>query len=309
MQVQELIEKEGGILFLDELSCARPAVQGAGLSVVYERRIAGRRLPGRVRVVAAANPPEEAAGGWQLTPPMANRFIHLNVNTPSVEEWTTWLLQGTQSSMANAMHHEEIIRQKWDDVWPSIRGLAAGFMRSNSGKLYAMPPSGHKDRGRAWPSPRSWEKLALRCIATCEILGRKDLSIELIEGSVGPGIAAEWIEWVAKANLPSPEEMLNNGWEPDKRRLDVAFAAYSSAIAWVLEKKDKVEQEKFAIKAWKLLQLPILKLNMADLALAPAASLMKAGFHSQKGREMLEVSRYCIKRFGTSGLANHVPRN
>src|ERR1700735_2037473 len=74
-QIQGLIAAKKGILFLDELTTARPAVQGAGLGVVYNRRVAGKRLPGGVRVIAAANPPEEAAGGWNLAPPMANRFL------------------------------------------------------------------------------------------------------------------------------------------------------------------------------------------------------------------------------------------
>src|SRR5690606_42151951 len=35
-------------------------------------------LPPAVRIVAAANPPSSAADGWHLSPPLANRFVHLH---------------------------------------------------------------------------------------------------------------------------------------------------------------------------------------------------------------------------------------
>src|SRR5579884_2870065 len=66
-----------GLLFLDELSTAPPAVQAALLRLVLERRIGSLRLPPGVRIVAAANPRSSAADGWELSPPLANRFIHL----------------------------------------------------------------------------------------------------------------------------------------------------------------------------------------------------------------------------------------
>jgi MoxR-like ATPase len=67
-----------GLLFLDELTTAPPAVQAAMLRVVLERVVGDLRLPDGVRVVAAANPPDEAADGWDLAPPLANRLVHLD---------------------------------------------------------------------------------------------------------------------------------------------------------------------------------------------------------------------------------------
>src|SRR5262249_31777559 len=66
-----------GLLFSDELPSAPPAVQAALLRVVLERRVGSLRLPDQVRIVAAANPPASAADGWHLSPPLANRFVHL----------------------------------------------------------------------------------------------------------------------------------------------------------------------------------------------------------------------------------------
>ena len=66
-----------GLLFLDELSTAPPAVQAALLRLVLERRLGALRLPPGVRIVAAANPRSSSADGWELSAPLANRFVHL----------------------------------------------------------------------------------------------------------------------------------------------------------------------------------------------------------------------------------------
>ena len=72
-----LAEAGTGVLFLDELSTAPPAVQAALLRVVLERTVGDLTLPEDVAVVAAANPPEQAADGWDLSAPLANRLCHL----------------------------------------------------------------------------------------------------------------------------------------------------------------------------------------------------------------------------------------
>ncbi len=306
-QILNLIEAKKGILFLDELTTARPAVQGAGLGVVYNRKVAGKSLPGRVRVVGAANPPEEAAGGWNLAPPMANRLLHFSVGVPDVEEWTAWLLGNSNEEVIPVEQGEEVVTSSWNEHWSKVCGLSAGFMRRNPRLLYNMPKQGHKDRGRAWCSPRSWE-VALRCIATANALGLSEYGTDLLTASCGEGPAKEWVEWLAYANLPDPKDMLEKGWRADKRRLDVAYAAYSAAIGYTLGKKDKDEQKKYAIMAWTLLRVAV-EDNLADLALAPAASLMHAGYTTKAGPEMQAVCRSVIARFGETGLANFSRKN
>src|ERR1700735_4273062 len=55
---RRLAEGGHGLLFLDELTTAPPAVQAAMLRVVLERVVGDLALPEGVRIVAAANPPE-----------------------------------------------------------------------------------------------------------------------------------------------------------------------------------------------------------------------------------------------------------
>ncbi len=69
-----LVRAGRGLLFLDELSTAPPAVQAALLRLVLERRVGALTLPPGVRIVAAANPrasAADAAARWRSvsTPP------------------------------------------------------------------------------------------------------------------------------------------------------------------------------------------------------------------------------------------------
>ena len=57
--------KEGGLIFLDEITTAPPAVQAALLRAVLDLAFGDLELaPGKVAIMAAANPPELAAGGF-----------------------------------------------------------------------------------------------------------------------------------------------------------------------------------------------------------------------------------------------------
>ena len=73
---KNLADQGSGILFLDEISTAPPAVQAALLRVVLERVVGDLALPSNIAIVAAANPPDQAADGWDLSAPLANRFCY-----------------------------------------------------------------------------------------------------------------------------------------------------------------------------------------------------------------------------------------
>jgi MoxR-like ATPase len=59
-----------GILVLDEISTAPPAVQAALLRVVLDRVVGDLPLPPAVTIVAAANPPDMTAGGGTWRRPL-----------------------------------------------------------------------------------------------------------------------------------------------------------------------------------------------------------------------------------------------
>src|SRR3954467_15329890 len=72
-----LVRAGRGLLFLDELSTAPPAVQAALLRLVLGGGMGALSLPPGVGIVPAPTPRSSAADGGELTPPLANRFVHL----------------------------------------------------------------------------------------------------------------------------------------------------------------------------------------------------------------------------------------
>src|SRR5687768_8424377 len=139
-----LVRQGRGLLFLDELSTAPPAVQAALLRVVLERRVGALRLPPGVRIVAAANPRSSAADGWELSPPLANRFVHL--------QWTydhdvvVRGLGGTWPRAALPRLDPALLSDAVAFARRAVCGLLAG--RPN---LVHQLPKNEARRGGAWP--------------------------------------------------------------------------------------------------------------------------------------------------------------
>ncbi|MBQ1160613.1 AAA family ATPase, partial [Streptomyces sp. A73] len=199
----ELVRAGRGLLFLDELSTATPAVQAALLRVVLERRVGALQLPPGVRIVAAANPRASAADGWELSPPLANRFVHLN-----------WV------------HDRQVVVRGLGGVWPRAelprlvperlpeavalaRRAVCGFLEVRPTLIHRLP-STEARRGGAWPSPRSWETaLTLLAFGTAASVSREVLAL-LVRGAVGDGPGLELLAHLDRMDLPDPESLLSD---------------------------------------------------------------------------------------------------
>jgi hypothetical protein len=227
MWARRLADAGHGLLFLDELSTAPPAVQAALLRVVLERAVGDLTLPDQVTVVAAANPPEQAADGWDLSAPLANRLCHLSweVDPRAVADglaggWTA----PSVPLIPDGLQAEEILS----------RGLIAAFLHVRPA-LVCAPPTDAASAGRGWPSPRTWEMAARLMAAGNAARATQDARSALIRGAVGDGAGIEFLAWLVEMDLPDPEVVLA---DPTAFRLPergdrayAALAAIASAVA------------------------------------------------------------------------------
>jgi MoxR-like ATPase len=215
-----------GVVFFDEVSTAPPAVQAALLRVVLERTVGDLVLPDDVSVVAAANPPEQAADGWDLSPPLANRFCHLDWPLDA-RAMAAGFVGGWPSPPPPRMV------AGWVGRVPIARSWVAGFITVRP-ELALSVPEETAAAGRAWPSPRTWD-MAARLLAAAEAadVGERIASL-LVRGCVGSGPGVEFLTWLVEADLPDPEAVLA---DPDSfvlpERGDRAYAALSSIAAAV----------------------------------------------------------------------------
>lgn len=194
------VEFPDTVVFLDELSTAQQSVQAAMLRVVLEREIGDLSLPDSVSFVAAANPPEVSAGGDDLSPPLANRFCHLDWEADPAA-WVSGLLNGWHPPDVPVVPVE---RAAFEIRW---RALLAGFISARPSVLRSVPDD-VVAQGRAWPSPRTWD-VAHRLAAAAEASGAdKSVRSLLVSGVVGAGPAIEFLRFADSTDLPDPEGLL-----------------------------------------------------------------------------------------------------
>ncbi|MDJ0939727.1 MAG: MoxR family ATPase [Woeseiaceae bacterium] len=124
----EFLPRKGkGVLFLDEINMAPPAMQGVSQQLILDRRVGSYEVPDGWFVWSAGNRKEDRAAVFDMPSPLANRFIHLEIEA-SLEDFRHYAFSNGFS--------EHII----------------AFLAFRQDLLHKV-----LDGENAWPSPRSWE--------------------------------------------------------------------------------------------------------------------------------------------------------
>jgi len=179
----ELPTKGKGILFLDELNNAPPAVQAPAYQLILDRRLGSYTLPKGWMCIAAGNRSTDRSVVHTMAAALSNRFIHLDVE-PDLEDWVVW-------AKNNNIHAGTI-----------------GYLRFRPMNLFTdkFTPG-----MRAFPTPRTWA-YADR-IAHDDAL---DTTVRrgLLAGAISAEIAAEYEGFLREeADLPDIDVILHT---PDK---------------------------------------------------------------------------------------------
>lgn len=259
-----LVRAGRGLLFLDELSTAPPAVQAALLRLVLERQIGSLRLPAGVRIVAAANPRSSAADGWELSPPLANRFVHL--------QWTydhDVVVRGLGGTWPRATL-PRLDPQRLPDAVAFARRAVCVLLSARPALVHRLPTS-EAGRGGPWPSPRSWEMtLRLIAFATAADTSREVLSM-LVRGTVGDGPGLELLASLDRMDLPDPEVLLA---DPEAAVLPERGDLRQAVLDGVVEAVRRHPERSRWNAAWTLLA-QALETGPADLVVVPATTLAR----------------------------------
>src|SRR5690554_699303 len=75
-----------GILFLDELTSAPPAVTAAAYQLILDRRLGDYRVPPGWVIFAAGNRYGDRGVTYAMPTPLANRFTHYQIE-PDIDDW------------------------------------------------------------------------------------------------------------------------------------------------------------------------------------------------------------------------------
>ena len=152
-----------GILFLDEMSNCMPSMQHASYQLILDRQLGSYKLPDNWLVICAGNRSEDVSSVFEISPALANRFIHLELETPEIKIWSEWAFR--------------------QGINPDI----ISYLNWKPNRLYSFKK---KDKVMAFGTPRSWAMLSKL------IEGNPSNREILISSCVGEGISAEFVTFL-----------------------------------------------------------------------------------------------------------------
>ena len=171
----EFLPTEGkGILFLDEINMAPPAVQGIAQQLILDRKVGSYVVPEDWFIWSAGNRKNDYAAVFDMPAPLANRFIHLEVKSTLDEFKEYALLNDIDDRIISFLNFRPKLLHKIDKNSPS------------------------------WPSPRSWD--------IANKLLKADLSVDAAVGK-GAGSEFRSFCKIYK-ELPKIEPILNGKDKP-----------------------------------------------------------------------------------------------
>ena len=202
-----------GVLVLDDLPAASPALQVAARQLVLERRVHEHRLAKDILIIVTGNRREDKSAASTLPAHFRNSVMLLDVEI-DLDEWCVWY--GEQKNQ--------------NPVIPA-------FLRFRPTHLSRLPKDA--DARGAFATPRTWAKLG-RAFKTAE---RNGVLLDVAAGLVGEGVATEFLAFVNVRNtianpvdvlmdpqraIPDPEQALKT---PD-RLYAMATAIGETAASW-----------------------------------------------------------------------------
>lgn len=243
------------IIFIDELTTCPPTVQAAILRFLDSGVLAGERLGNDIWRCAAANPSDQAAGGFELELPVTNRLCHENW-TVDARDWAI----NFPSYWGNPPKYPRLS----EEYWFQARQIVAEYIIVNPTQLIQPP---NNNNILAWPSCRSWDA-ASRLLAAAKL--DIDAVIERISNTVGDGAAVSFHEYVKNRDLIDPESILEDPQcakvpERQDKILTTCFAVANAVV------------NKFSTRRWKNAWLYFCKVgtHAAKDLVAPAVVVLK----------------------------------
>lgn len=220
------------ILFLDELPNAHPDIQATLHSLILDRSfgVENYHLLDTVYIIAAGNRREDGAHVYELSAPMRTRIAPHILVQPTPEEWIQWARRNKiHPTIIAFLQHREQLFHDYDKnsagfTYPTYRTWA---MASQVLKFMGY---GDADTGLKKTQARSAEE--------------EQLLHKALEGTVGPGATAEFIQFLRVARkAPTAEEIAKNPEKLDtfENDPDIALVCVENMLAAARRKPEWVE--------------------------------------------------------------------
>lgn len=167
-----------GILFLDEINTAPPAVQASAYQLILDRKVGEYELPKGWSIVAAGNRENDRGVVYKMPPPLANRFVHFEMEV-DFDDWKAWAYRA------------------------GIESAIIGYLAYDKSMLFTFDPTSNE---KAFATPRSWEYVDSIVKSGIE----SGLILDSISGAVGREAAVGYSSFKkVMKDLPDLERILD----------------------------------------------------------------------------------------------------
>ncbi|MBL0722087.1 MAG: MoxR family ATPase, partial [Sulfurovum sp.] len=171
-------DKREGILFLDEINTAPPSVQASAYQLILDRKIGDYTLPSGWSIISAGNRENDRGVIYKMPPPLANRFVHFEMDV-DFADWKSWAYKN------------------------NINSSIISFLSYDKSMLFRFDATSSQ---KSFATPRSWE--FVNTILKSELEDR--LLLESISGAVGKEAGVAFINFrKVMQDLPPLKDILN----------------------------------------------------------------------------------------------------
>lgn len=199
--------KGKGILLLDEINLAPPLVQSSGYQLILDHRLGDYVLPEGWGIVAAGNRAEDKGYTFELAGPLCNRFAHVELAVPPIDEWTQWALEN------------------------GVDSRIVTFLNAKPQHLYKFDS---KLKEKAFPTPRSWARY---CSPLIKDVTDNNFLLTLMSSAIGEGVATECVAYLKLTKQVDLKDILEHPEKAaDIKGIDVKYSLVSALSEFV--KKD-----------------------------------------------------------------------
>jgi hypothetical protein len=201
-----------GILFLDEITSAPPAVSAAAYQLILDRRLGEYQVPAGWAIFAAGNRQGDRGVTYTMPAPLANRFSHFEVDT-NLEDWVLWAYRN------------------------QIDERVVAFLRFRPELLFDFDPAHNPV---AFPSPRSWE-FAHRGLQ--KFADHPQLLQGALQACVGPAAGVELNAFInSLEQMPDLDAIVNGEEKAVPEEVDLQYAVAAALIGRAIRAVGRPEQ-------------------------------------------------------------------
>ncbi len=201
-----------GILFLDEITSALPAVSAAAYQLILDRSLGDYQVPDGWIITAAGNRQGDRGVTYAMPSPLANRFTHFSFDI-NLDDWVLWA------------HHNKIDER------------IIAFLRFRPELLFDFDPATDPV---AFPTPRSWE---FAHHAMHKFASQPEVLAASLQACVGKAAGIEVNAFIDNLkHMPDITAILNGNEITVPESIDLQYAVASSLVGHAVRTKDTEEE-------------------------------------------------------------------